>query len=48
MNVGLTPAQLRQLGEVLGQRGQPDAARRVQAAIDRQLARAGTNAPGRH
>jgi 4-carboxymuconolactone decarboxylase len=48
MNVGLTPAQLRQLGEVLGQRGQPDAARRVQAAIDRQLAKAGTNAPGRH
>jgi 4-carboxymuconolactone decarboxylase len=45
MNVGLTAAQLRQLGEVLAQRGQPEAARRVQAALDRQLARA--NAPAR-
>ncbi|MES2787015.1 MAG: carboxymuconolactone decarboxylase family protein [Pseudomonadota bacterium] len=33
MNVGLSPAQLRQLAEVLAQRGQPEAARRVQAAI---------------
>jgi 4-carboxymuconolactone decarboxylase len=47
MNVGLTPAQMRQLGEVLGQRGQPEAARRVQAAIDRQLANSRTNAPAR-
>lgn len=47
MNVGLTAAQLRQLGEVLGQRGQPEAARRVHAALDRQLASARTNAPGR-
>ncbi|MDP3619772.1 MAG: carboxymuconolactone decarboxylase family protein [Ramlibacter sp.] len=34
MNVGLTATQLRQLGEVLAQRGQPEAARRVQAAIE--------------
>lgn len=47
MNVGLTAAQLRQLGEVLGQRGQPAAARRVQAAVDRQIANARANAPAR-
>lgn len=47
MNVGLTAAQLRQLGEVLGQRGQPEAARRVQAALDRQLASGRTTTPAR-
>ena len=47
MNVGLTAAQLSQLGEVLAQRGQPEAARRVQAALDRQLANARTTAPSR-
>jgi 4-carboxymuconolactone decarboxylase len=33
MNVGLTPAQLRQLAEVLTQRGHPEAAVRTRAAI---------------
>jgi 4-carboxymuconolactone decarboxylase len=40
MNVGLTSAQLRNLADVLAQRGQPEAARRVQAALDRHLATA--------
>lgn len=44
MNVGLTVAQLRQLGEVLGQRGQPGAGRRIQTAIDRHLVNVRTNA----
>jgi 4-carboxymuconolactone decarboxylase len=33
LNVGLTGAQLRQLADVLADRGQPDAARRARAAI---------------
>jgi hypothetical protein len=33
MNVGLTAAQLRQLADVLAQRGQPEAAARARAAI---------------
>jgi alkylhydroperoxidase/carboxymuconolactone decarboxylase family protein YurZ len=42
MNVGLTAAQLRQLADVLAQRGQPEAARRAQAALDKQLAQPAT------
>jgi 4-carboxymuconolactone decarboxylase len=38
MNVGLTAAQLRQLADVLAQRGQPEAARRAHAALDKQQA----------
>jgi 4-carboxymuconolactone decarboxylase len=38
MNVGLTASQLRHLADVLAQRGQPDAARRARAALDRQAA----------
>jgi 4-carboxymuconolactone decarboxylase len=38
MNVGLTAAQLRQVADVLAERGQPEAARRTRAAIDRHLA----------
>jgi 4-carboxymuconolactone decarboxylase len=33
MNVGLTVAQLRQVAEVLAERGQPEAARRTQVAL---------------
>ena len=40
MNVGLTPAQLRELADVLGERGQPEAASRARAALERQLAAA--------
>jgi len=36
MNVGLTAAQLRQVADVLGQRGQAEAAARVVAALERQ------------
>jgi 4-carboxymuconolactone decarboxylase len=39
MNVGLTAAQLRQLADVLAERGQPEAARRVRAAIEQVLPR---------
>jgi len=35
MNVGLTAAQLRQVGDVLLERGQPEAARRAHAALER-------------
>jgi 4-carboxymuconolactone decarboxylase len=38
MNVGLTAAQLRQVADVLAERGQPDAASRARLALDRQLA----------
>lgn len=41
MNVGLTAAQLRQLADVLGERGQAEAAGRARAAIDRHVAGAG-------
>ena len=41
MNVGLTAAQLRQLADVLADvladRGQPEPAGRVRAALERQL-----------
>ncbi|MFL6663003.1 MAG: carboxymuconolactone decarboxylase family protein, partial [Rhizobacter sp.] len=37
MNVGLTAAQLRSVADVLAERGQPDAARRAHAALDKQL-----------
>jgi 4-carboxymuconolactone decarboxylase len=40
MNVGLAVAQLRNLAEVLTQRGQPDAGRRVQMALDKHSANA--------
>jgi 4-carboxymuconolactone decarboxylase len=40
MNVGLTAAQLRNMADVLAQRGQPEAARRAQAALDKHLAEA--------
>ena len=40
MNVGLTAAQLRHLADVLAERGQPEAARRTRASIERQLAAA--------
>jgi len=35
MNAGLTAAQLRSVADALAQRGQPDAARRVRAALDK-------------
>jgi alkylhydroperoxidase/carboxymuconolactone decarboxylase family protein YurZ len=38
MNVGLTAPQLRQLADVLAERGQADAARRARAALDKQIA----------
>ncbi len=38
MNVGLTADQLRQVADVLAQRGWPDAAQRAREALDRQLA----------
>jgi 4-carboxymuconolactone decarboxylase len=40
MNVGLTAAQLRQLSDVLAERGQREAAARTRSAIDRHLAQA--------
>jgi 4-carboxymuconolactone decarboxylase len=40
MNVGLTAPQLRQLADVLAERGQPEAASRARQAIDRQVAQA--------
>lgn len=39
MNVGLTPGQLRQLADVLAERGQPEAAQRTRAAIQQVLAK---------
>jgi alkylhydroperoxidase/carboxymuconolactone decarboxylase family protein YurZ len=36
MNVGLTAAQLRMVAQALAQRNQPDAARRVEAALEKQ------------
>jgi 4-carboxymuconolactone decarboxylase len=41
MNVGLSPAQLRELAEVLARRGQPEAAERARQALDKQLSDAG-------
>jgi 4-carboxymuconolactone decarboxylase len=38
MNVGLSAAQLRQLAQVLAQRGQAEAATRVRVMVDKQLA----------
>lgn len=38
MNVGLTASQLRELADVLAERGQPDAAQRTRAALERHLA----------
>ncbi|TWO72883.1 carboxymuconolactone decarboxylase family protein [Caenimonas sedimenti] len=38
MNVGLTAAQLRELAEVLARAGQPEAAGRTRAALDKHLA----------
>lgn len=38
MNVGLAASQLRGLADALEQAGQPDAARRARAAVDRQVA----------
>jgi len=38
MNVGLNPAQLRQVAEVLATRGNGEAARRMREALDAQLA----------
>jgi alkylhydroperoxidase/carboxymuconolactone decarboxylase family protein YurZ len=38
MNVGLTAAQLRQVADILAEDGQPDAARRTRAALERHLA----------
>lgn len=35
LNVGLTAAQLRNLADVLGQRGQPEPAARVRAALQK-------------
>jgi 4-carboxymuconolactone decarboxylase len=40
MNVGLTAAQLRNLADVLAERGQAEPAGRVRAALERQLAEA--------
>jgi 4-carboxymuconolactone decarboxylase len=37
LNVGLTSLQLRQLADVLAERGQPEAARRARAAIEQVL-----------
>jgi 4-carboxymuconolactone decarboxylase len=39
MNVGLTTSQLRQLADVLAERGQPEAAQRTRAAIQQVLAK---------
>jgi 4-carboxymuconolactone decarboxylase len=39
MNVGLTASQLRQLADVLAERGQPEAAQRTRAAIQQVLAK---------
>jgi 4-carboxymuconolactone decarboxylase len=39
MNVGLTASQLRQLADVLAERGQPEAAKRTRAAIQQVLAK---------
>jgi 4-carboxymuconolactone decarboxylase len=39
LNVGLTAAQLRQVADVLAERGQPEAARRTRAAIQQVLAK---------
>lgn len=39
MNVGLTAAQLRQVADVLAERGQPQAAQRTRAAIQQVLAK---------
>jgi 4-carboxymuconolactone decarboxylase len=36
MNVGLTAVQLRSLADVLGERGQPEAAARVRAALEKR------------
>jgi len=36
MNVGLTASQLSQVARVLAERGEPDAARRVEEALDKQ------------
>jgi len=41
MNVGLQPSQLRSVAQVLAERGQVDGARRMQAAVDKQLAEGG-------
>ena len=41
MNVGLTVSQLSQVARVLAQRGEPDAARRVEAALEKQRAEGG-------
>lgn len=38
LNVGLSTEQLREVAQVLAQRGQPDAARRAREALDRVLA----------
>jgi alkylhydroperoxidase/carboxymuconolactone decarboxylase family protein YurZ len=38
MNVGLTATQLRELADVLAERGQPEAAGRARASLERQLA----------
>jgi len=38
MNVGLTASQLRSASDVLAQRGLTEAAARVRAAIDKQVA----------
>jgi 4-carboxymuconolactone decarboxylase len=40
MNVGLTAAQLRSAAGLLAERGQADAARRVRAAVDKEVAQA--------
>jgi len=39
LNVGLTAAQLRQLADVLAERGQPEAAQRTRAAIQQVLSK---------
>jgi len=41
MNVGLSTAQLRQLAEVLSERGQPEAGQRARQALDKQVAGGG-------
>ena len=38
MNVGLTGTQLAQLADVLAERGQPEAASRARAALERHVA----------
>ena len=40
MNVGLTPAQLQQVADVLAERGDAEAAKRVRAALDKHQAQA--------